>query len=99
MNRAIKAAIVLAAASLLLVPGGAPANSAGYDLYIFNYDNVLGTSLQLKIFSPSAAQSDRSAAAALMEIDRENKILSSWDPTSEFSRWFRTMNQPVTVSP
>jgi len=99
MNRAIKAAIVLAAASLLLVPGGAPADSAGYDLYIFNYDNVLGTSLQLKIFSPSAAQSDRSAAAALMEIDRENKILSSWDPTSEFSRWFRTMNQPVTVSP
>ena len=101
MKKTINAAVVLAAASLLLLllPGGAPANSAGYNLYVFNYENVLGTSLQLKIFSPSQAQSDKSADAALAEIDRENKILSSWDPNSEFSRWFRTRDQPVAVSP
>ncbi len=35
----------------------------------------------------------------LNEIDRESHILSSWSPDSEISRWSRTRNQPVAVSP
>ena len=51
-----------------------------------------------------ALASDETAAtkaenAALAEIDREAKILSSWDANSEFSRWFRTQGEPVRVSP
>ncbi|MCX6630213.1 MAG: DUF2271 domain-containing protein, partial [Candidatus Solibacter sp.] len=38
-------------------------------------------------------------AAALAEIDRQSKILSAYDPQSEFSQWMRTSGQAVKVSP
>jgi thiamine biosynthesis lipoprotein ApbE len=34
----------------------------------------------------------------LSEIDREAKILSGYDPESEFSRWFQTRDESVPVS-
>src|SRR5579871_672230 len=68
-------------------------------LYIFQYENVMGTSLELKVVAASEEQSQKAEQAALAEIDREAHILSSWDPRSEFSNWFRTQNQPVHVSP
>ena len=68
-------------------------------LYTTHYENVLGTSFDMKVVSASEAHADEAEAAALAEIDREAKILSSWDPNSEFSRWFRTQGQPVHVSP
>jgi thiamine biosynthesis lipoprotein ApbE len=67
-------------------------------LYTVHYENVLGTSFDMKVVSASEAEADKAEAAALAEIDREAKILSSWDPNSEFSRWFRTQDQPVRVS-
>ena len=96
-----KAASALAIAILLLAlcPGGSSTVSTPDQIYTFNYENVLGTSLEMKVLAPSAAQSEKAGAAALAEIDREAKILSSWDSTSEFSRWFQTMNQPVHISP
>jgi thiamine biosynthesis lipoprotein len=97
---------ILLAAILLLAPcrGGslrvsAQDNSTQNKLYISHYENVLGTSLELKMMASSPAQVERADQAALAEIDREANILSSWDPDSEFSRWFRTMNQPVHISP
>lgn len=68
-------------------------------LYRYNYENVLGTSLELTFRAPSETQAQRAETAALGEIDREAKILSSWDDNSEFSRWARTRNEPVHVSP
>ncbi len=68
-------------------------------LYVSNYENVLGTSLQLKILASSEAQAKQGEDLALAEIDREAKILSSWDVDSDFSRWFRTRNEPVRVAP
>jgi FAD:protein FMN transferase len=68
-------------------------------LYVFHYENVLGTSLEIKVVASSAAQSEKAEAAVLAEIKRESHILSSWDPDSEFSNWFRTRDQPVRVSP
>ena len=38
-------------------------------------------------------------AAALAEIDRQERLLSAWQPQSEFSRWERTRFEPVRVSP
>ena len=92
---------LLLAAILLLVPSlGESTTVSAYDeLYVFHYENVLGTSLELKIVAPSPAQSEQIEKVALAEIDREAHILSSWDADSEFSRWFRTMDQPVHVSP
>jgi thiamine biosynthesis lipoprotein len=67
--------------------------------FVSHYENVLGTSLEIKIVASSAAQSAQTESAVLAEIDREAHILSSWDPTSEFSRWFLTQRQATRVSP
>ena len=67
--------------------------------HVFYHENVLGTSLELKLRTASDAQATRAEAAVLREIDRENRTLSAWSSTSEFSRWTRTHNTPVHVSP
>lgn len=68
-------------------------------VYRFNYENVLGTSLELKILAGSESSAETAQDAALNEIERQAKILSGYDPTSEFSHWMKTSGQPVHVSP
>ncbi len=68
-------------------------------VYIYDRENVLGTSFEFKAIAASETDADRAMNAALAEIDREAKILSSYDPASEFSDWFRTLDQPIPVSP
>ena len=68
-------------------------------VYTRQYENVLGTSLEMKLRAPDAATEQKAESAALAEIDRENAILSAWQPTSEFSLWLKTRNTPVKVSP
>jgi hypothetical protein len=65
----------------------------------FHYENVLGTSLDLKIDARSATDAERAVAAVRHEIEREAGVFSAWDSSSEFSRWFATTGQPVRVSP
>jgi FAD:protein FMN transferase len=74
-------------------------NSAPQHLYMAHYENVMGTSFDMKTMASNDSEAAKAESAALAEIDREAKILSSWDPNSEFSKWFRTQNQPVRVSP
>ena len=62
---------------------------------VFQHENVLRTSLELRLDSLTP---DRAEGAALLEIDRLAKILSSYDASSEVSRWTRTLNEPVVVS-
>ena len=66
---------------------------------IFHHENVLGTSLELKLIGGSGADAGRAESAVLNEIDRLGAILSTWDSKSEVSRWARTFGQPVRVSP
>ena len=68
-------------------------------IYPFHYEDVLGTSLELKVLAPSEGQAEKAEAAVLEEIAREAKILSAWDASSEFSRWAATWNEPLHVSP
>src|ERR1035437_7849827 len=91
--------LVIGILLLAICPGGSSTISTPNRLYVFHYENVLGTSLELKILASSAAQSEKAKAAALAEIDRDAKILSAWDRQSEFNRWIRTMGQPIHVSP
>jgi thiamine biosynthesis lipoprotein len=77
---------------------GTSSTAARLRPYTFNYENVLGTSLELKIGATSLPEAEESAAAALREIDRQAKILSAWDNESEFSRWTRTSGRPVRIS-
>ncbi len=66
--------------------------------YVRNYENVLGTSLEIKLTANGARAADRAEEAALKEIDRLNLILSSYDEKSEFKKWENTFNVPVRVS-
>jgi thiamine biosynthesis lipoprotein len=91
---------VVPAISLALVlttAGGSSVHSTDH-IFNFAYDNVLGTSLDLKVAAPSLAQAQKVETAVLKEIDRESGILSSWDRQSEFSRWTRTRGLAVPVS-
>jgi thiamine biosynthesis lipoprotein len=66
--------------------------------FVFHHENVLGTSLELKVLASDPAAADAAEAAALTEIDRLAPVLSGYDPTSEFSRWMNTRGQAVPVS-
>jgi thiamine biosynthesis lipoprotein len=99
-------------AALGILPGFAashavaatPAPSAegatqGAGTWGFAHENVLGTSLDAAISAPSRATARRAEAAALAEFDRQSRILSAWDGSSEFSRWQKTRGVAVKVSP
>lgn len=68
-------------------------------IYISDYENVLGTSMEIKIAASSEQYATKAEQAALSEIDRLNKILSGYDATSEFSKWMKADKKPVAVSP
>ena len=63
-----------------------------------HYENVLGTSLELKLIGRSDADAQRAEVAVLEEIERLAAILSTWDSKSEVSRWARTSNVAIPVS-
>ena len=64
-----------------------------------HYENVLGTSMEIRLIADSDTAEERAEAAALAEIKQSNSVLSGYDSTSEFSRWARTRNQATHVSP
>src|SRR5690349_2852461 len=66
--------------------------------FVSNYENILGTSLEIKLGATSRTAADRAQLEALREISRQSKILSSWDATSEFSKWAQSHDTPVRVS-
>jgi len=66
--------------------------------YISHYENVLGTSMELKVSTYSQTEAAETENIVLNEISRLSKILSAYDKESEFSRWLKTSGQPVHVS-
>jgi thiamine biosynthesis lipoprotein ApbE len=95
MNKPTTKLILLGLATCLA--GGSAATNRG-QVYVFHHENVLGTSLELKVSAATKAEAERAESAALKELDREAAILSAYDPSSEFSRWMQTRNRPVKVS-
>ena len=84
-------AMAAAAGALFVHPRATP--------YHFRYENVLGTSMDMTVVAGSAASANAAAAVVLDRIDRDAKVLSGYDPASEFSAWFRTRGEAVPVSP
>ena len=64
-----------------------------------HHENVLGTSLELRVRATSSADAKRAEDVLLAEFDRQSALLSAWDAHSEFSRWQTTHNTAVAVSP
>jgi thiamine biosynthesis lipoprotein ApbE len=95
----MKIARILLASTVLVLCGLMLSSRHHVRVHTFNHEQVLGTSLELKVIARSNGVAARAEAAALAEIDRQAAILSSYDATSEFSRWFSTRNVAVPVSP
>ncbi len=91
--------IALSLLVIALTSSTNPPDSERAAQYVSNYENVLGTSLELKFAARSEQQAVVAEKAALSEIDRLNGILSSYQASSEFRRWTATRNVPVKVSP
>jgi thiamine biosynthesis lipoprotein len=66
--------------------------------FVSNYENVLGTSLEMKFKAINQANADLAEENALNEIDRLDGILSAYKTTSEFSKWMRNGKQATKVS-
>lgn len=67
--------------------------------FAYSYENVLGTSFDLKVLAQTEGQADQAEKEALAEIDRLSNILSSYNRNSEFSRWQQTFDIPIKISP
>ncbi len=73
-------------------------NKKNGSFLVSNYENVLGTSMELKVLTGSEQKAALAESAALAEISRLSNILSGYDKSSEFSKWMLTNNQAITVS-
>ncbi len=55
--------------------------------HAFHFDDCLGTSLDLVVLADDPAVAARAESAVLSEIDRLASIVSTYDASSELSRW------------
>ncbi len=94
----MRLATLPASVAFLAAMATGPGPTRPHPPFVFNYENVLGTSLELKIDARNQGKADEADAVARREIDREAKILSAWDSSSEFTHWAATLNRPVRVS-
>jgi thiamine biosynthesis lipoprotein ApbE len=94
--------VLIAIAATLIVAATATTRGGGTTAvdrtFTAHYENVLGTSLELRVHAPGKAIAERVEQIVLTEITRQARILSTWDPKSEVSQWLRTQGQPVRVS-
>lgn len=92
----MKSLVTIIAGALILIGGSGWRRPT--EVFRFNYENVLGTSLELKIAATDETAAEAVEIATLNEIDRLNLVLSSYSKESEFSQWQRTRNVDVKVS-
>lgn len=64
----------------------------------FHHDHILGTSLDIQITANSSKAATAGEQAILSEIQRLSKIVSTYDPDSEFSRWRKSTASQSPVS-
>src|SRR4051794_40196173 len=62
--------------------------------HAFYHENVMGTSLELRVRADGEAAARRAEGRVLAAIDRLAAIFSGHDPASEFRRW-----QAASLSP
>src|SRR5262249_43030055 len=100
MNRhRMKFTIALAGLLLMAVGSGVRTSTARVAWRVSQFENVLGTSLELKFAVASDNEAARAEAAAMAEIERLDHILSGYERESEFSRWLSAPRRPAPLSP
>lgn len=90
--------ITACALGLWICGAGVPQSEAGED-FVFYHEDVMGTSLELRVGTDDAEAARWAEGRALGEIDRLSAIFSGYDPSSEFRRWQAGPKGPVKVSP
>ncbi|MEO7270861.1 MAG: DUF2271 domain-containing protein [Vicinamibacterales bacterium] len=96
----MKIVLTFATATLTgLVISGLVWTASRPHVYDSHFDGVMGTSLDVRVQARSERAAHEAEAAILAEIDRESKILSGYDPASEFSQWARSASVATRVSP
>lgn len=68
------------------------------ETFLFQHENVLGTTLELRVLADDATVASRAETIALAEIDRLAGIFSTYDPQSEFTRWQTTAIELTPIS-
>ncbi len=95
MCRFLRIAVYLAGAVLCAsIPRPARAGD-----YAFYHENVMGTSLELRVRAVDEAAARRAEKTVLGRIDRDASIFSGYDPTSAFSRWQSGATGGADISP
>jgi thiamine biosynthesis lipoprotein ApbE len=69
-----------------LISAGSAGASPGAE-FVFFYEHVLGTSLEVRIAARDAGAAEQSARRLLDEIERLRRVLSNHDASSEFRVW------------
>ena len=87
-------ALSLLFAAVAWLPAARPPHAE----FSFHRDHVLGTSFDLWVHAPSAADAEAAERAALDEIERLRLVLSTYDPASEVCQLNRATG-PVAASP
>jgi FAD:protein FMN transferase len=79
----------LPAGLLVCLVSIAPSSSAAGSgtEFAFFHENVLGTSLELRVYAQSRTAAEAAEERVLREIDRLAAIFNGYDPASELSRW------------
>ena len=94
-------AILIALRGIIVFTGlaAAPGGFAdGAEDFAFFHENVMGTSLELRVRAVDAAAAARAESRVLGEIDRLSAIFSGYDANSEFRRWQDGDRRPRVVS-
>lgn len=84
------------AALISAVPS--PSAQVPQGILLSQLDNILGTSLDLKIIASSFEIAQKAEVSVLSEIQRLNQILGSFNPNSEFSLWAKSSGEALRVS-
>lgn len=68
-----------------------------YQIYTSSFENVLGTSLDMKFSAENEVAADIAESSAVNEIKRLNELLSSYDENSTFSKWAKTNHEELAI--
>lgn len=75
------------------------ASNSFAETHVFHHENILGTSMELRIDSDTNEHANAAEAAILAEIERTAAIFSTYDPNSEYRKWFDGDGSEKTISP
>jgi thiamine biosynthesis lipoprotein len=95
MRQYFKLSLMLA--TIMLLFGFMPKNEMR-TISVSNFENVLGTSMEMKLLTTNKKGTEQYEQLVLKEITRLDNILSTYNPKSELSLWQAEQGKSVKIS-